>query len=264
MNLDVKNKYLAALKNCLVLVDENNKYKMVCDEYFLLKKKINEYLEEADAFCVDSERYIDKKSRCLRGNIGIELPNNINDMFTRFIELYNIIEEYKEKYGWDDSTINNIDVVLAIAKYEQFEKDIIKKYGKYEGLHIIYEIKKEAVSFEKQLGVSFFENVVNKMEVLFRINVLFPLKDLKIQGKNNILEEDINLVNVDGEVFAFRKTAELYYDNKVYIEFILLEDININKDHYYELVTNCYEQKLVRVEDASLDRKLNSKQESLY
>lgn len=256
------NQYLKALKDCLILVKDSKTYEDICQKYELLKKEINSLLEKMDALCIDAERYIDKNTGSLRDDIGINLDEIIRFKFEELCDLYNEKKIFYSKYNWDDNLLNRVEVVLAIANYEKLEKEIIESFGYAKGEQIIYETKKEAVSFEKEIGVEFFSSVVEKLEVLFRIRNLYPLnKNIDILGLDNINSQKYQLINDNGEVFDVEKIGEINYRNKTYLEFDLLD---FNKLNYYKLVLVKNKQKFILVEDKELDKILNKRQEKLY
>lgn len=256
------NQYLKALKDCLVLIKDSTRYEYICQKYELLKKEIDNLLEKMDALCIDAERYINKNTGSLRDDIGINLDEKLRFKFAELCNLYNEKKLFYLKHNWDDNLLNNVEVVLAIANYEKLEKEIIESFGYDKGEQIIYETKKESVIYEKEIGVDFFSNSVEKLEVLFRIRNLYPLNDdIDILGLDNINSQKYQLINDYGEVFDVEKIGEINYRNKTYLEFDLLD---FNKLNYYKLSLVKNKQKFILVEDKELDKILNKKQEKLY
>ncbi len=261
---ELRSEYYELLKQTVVLVDRSDRYDRICEEYKALCKRINKLLEDMDAFCVDAERYIDKSTGGLRANIGFEPDPVLAKLFGELCGLYTEKQHFATEYGWDDDLLNHIEAVLAIAAYEDMEKRIIAELGADAGERVIYETKKEIVAFERELGVVFFSQAVERMEALFRTRVLFsPEGEIVLTDKDCLCEQSVTLVNKHGERLAFTKWAQIAHRGEIYIELELLEDMKIGKFHYYRLAQAQGGWMLTLVEDGPTESELDGKRDRL-
>ncbi len=262
-----KEEYYELLKKCTIIVNESHKYSAVCEKYNSLIKEINRALEDTNSLCVDAERLIDKSTGELKTDAKMVIGSNLKlqEMFDNLSKLFVEKQDFS-KYGWTDDLLDKLQVVVAIGNYEKLEKEILEAYGIGEGKKIIYAVKKEILKFEKEQGIpSFFDEMVESLETLFRLRTLFSIDRVVIKPEDNdkIINGDLLLANADGEIFHFKKSMQLCYSGAIYLELSLEEDLRISKLLYYKVVEGNNRQGFVLEENEKIYNKLFDKGEKL-
>lgn len=261
-----KKEYKDFLKECLIIVDKSRKYDTISSDYNILKNKINEILEDLDLLCNDCETCLDKKTGELKPNVEIILNSNsrLLEMIKELSKLYKNKLIYEIELGWNDELKNHIDTVLAIANYRDMEKAIISEFGKSKGRYIVYEIKKDILKFEDEIGIYFYRYELEKLEALLKVEVLYlTSKELEITLRDNLKEENLILYNEKGENFKFKKNSQIKYQEKIYVELELLEEIKAPKLSYYLLEKTQSGQKFILEEDENICNYLWDRQDKL-
>lgn len=260
LSSNFREEYYLLLEECLYTLNKEKRYTTFLEEYNSLKNKINKILEETDAVCSDCERLLDKETGALKENLSllVDLTPNIKDLLEKFSLLY-IQKKNFEKEGLSDELMNSIQNVLAIAKYEDKEKQIISAFGIEKGQEIIYQEKKRVLNLEKKLGFRFFVSAVERLENLFRTKVLFLPKGLIVITKNNNNNyQNVVLTNQTGEKFKFVKYAQIVLNGEIYFELAIDEEMNIaRKLNYYRVEKIENGLKLLLVQDENLFNKLS-------
>ena len=259
--------YYDLLKKCISTVDQSNRYEAVCKEYKALHAKINGILKARDSLCTDAVACIDKSTGNVKPNAEwiLEGDEALLAMVKELGELYIKKQYFAETFKWTDSLMPNLDIILANAKVEELEKEIIAHFGKEEGRTFICTVKKEMAAFEKEIGVRFYADDAERMETLLRIRVLFsPKNEIEITAEDNVDEQPLNLSNEKGESLRFQKNSLLHHRNAIYTELEFLEEARGKKLHYYKLEQTKDGQKLIMEEDEAVDKELWKKQERLY
>ena len=208
---------------------------------------------------VKIEYVLDKETGTLKENLSllVDLTPNIKDLLEKFSLLY-IQKKNFEKEGLSDELMNSIQNVLAIAKYEDMEKQIISAFGIEKGQEIIYQEKKRVLNLEKKLGFRFFVSAVERLENLFRTKILFFPKGLIVITKNNNNNyQNVVLTNQTGEKFKFVKYAQIVLNGEIYFELAIDEEMNIaRKLNYYRVEKIENGLKLLLVQDENLFNKI--------
>lgn len=259
LSANFKSEYYNLLKACLLTLKNNKDYQSLKDNYLALKKKLDGILENKDALCVDSERLIDKETGKIKPTAELIVEGDV-----RFIEmLAELSELYLEKKAFENSrdvvNFSSVYVVLDIANYETYEKKIIQNLGLYDGRRVICEIKSSILPLEKEMGLNFFSEQVTKLQDLIKIMYLYPLSaPIKITKEESWVEEEIILVNGQGECFSFEKSVQINYAGGVYLELERLSDLTANTFNYYKVENLQDSQKLTLVEDETITKILEN------
>ena len=149
------------------------------------------------------------------------------------------INEYKEKYyaallacldavclsdahvdtEEDDGLIEQIDAVIAIARVDDTEAEIIASLGVEQGELLILDCLERIVNVERDRDRYFFRERLERLKNLRSIRVLRPTEtELEITLSDNGEFEEIDITNADGERIPFVKSGQIRYNGSVYIE----------------------------------------------
>ncbi len=265
--LAYREEYYSRLEKCLDIVELNGKFIARQAEYESLKAEINARLCALDAITGNAEDLIDGSSGKLKR--GAELAVNGDSELLHMLNTLAAMKQELSAYGathrWDDGVMNNVDVILAIASYEDMEKMMHRELGRDMAECIIYEEKKRIVTVERERGIRFFADEVEMMDALFRIRVLFPtVTELSLDRSDNADTLDVELTNGMGETIRFRKSGQITYGKAMYVELILLDDMRIRRTlNHYRVDQSDGALVLTLVEDEKLHDVLFAKIEAL-
>lgn len=257
-----REEYYKLLKDLVLQIRKSDRYEAVCARHKELKEKIEELLEKNDSVCTEAEKLIDKTSGAVKAAAEALLCGDaeLAGMVREFGALCAEKEEFAS-IGWDDDLMNHLENVLAIAAYENMEKEILAELGRDEGQLVIYEEKKRAAELEKELGGKVLADAVERLEALFSKKHLFPAPgDIDTSKEDNFDEAHLTLLNSKGEKLRFEVWSQLHYKGKLYIELELHEDLKTQKMNYYRVVSPT---ELVLVEDESEDKALDKARDRL-
>ena len=225
-----REEYYSRLVRCLDIIALNEKYNARKDEYKRLLAEINSELAENGAISQNAEDLIDGTTGGLRR--GAEMVVNgdtaLLDGLRQLATLRKKLSEFVGLHAWDDEVMNAVDVILAIAGYQDYEDEMREKLGKEAAERIIYEEKRRVSVIEAERGMYFFADGVAVMETIFKIRTLCPTAtELSLDRVNNADELDIELTNDRGERIRFRKTGQITHEGAMYVELVLLDDLRI-------------------------------------
>lgn len=261
-----REEYLILLKKCLDTVSGSNRYDALLKEYEGRKKAADERLSALDAICTDCELLIDKTTGEIKPS-AVALfgeDEELMSLLKRLGELQRKRLEFSEERGWDDDLINHLDCVVAIGYVTEYEKKIVAELGKKDGLVVICEVKREAVKYERELGLTFYAGDVERLEDLFRIRTLYsPDREIVIGEEDNLDECELVLISDVGEALRFKKSARMTLRGRVYIELEILEELKVKKFNYYTVSDTDRGQMLTLEEDDELYEELWALQEKL-
>lgn len=266
LNDRFREEYYGLLEECVLLVEKEKRYERICAEYTDLKKEIDKILEETDCLCTDAERFLEKDTGKIKPETALIVGENaeILGLLAKLSALYIERQSFAE-LGWTDDLMHLISVILASAKCSNKEEEIVAELGLEQGERVIYEEKKKVLKLEKELGIRFFEDDVERLEALFKVRILYPLSaQTVIKDEENLTEENWVLANADGECFQLEKYAQLRYKNALYVELIFPDEIKLKRKlNYYKIEKKKSGTRFVLVEDEELFEKLWAKVEKL-
>ena len=266
LNPNFREEYLLLLKKCLDTVSRSNRYDALFKEYDGRKKAADERLLALDAICTDCELLIDRDTCEIKPSAVMLFSKDEELMgyLERLSELLVERKKFAEMYGWEDELKNHIDCVVAIGNASDYEKLIVTELGKKAGLVIVCEMKREAVKYERELGLTFYAGDVERLEDLFRIRVLYsPAREIDIGKEDNLDERELVLISEGGEALRFKKSARMTLRGRVYIELEILEELKVKKFNYYTVSDTDRGQMLTLEEDDELYEELWALQEKL-
>lgn len=233
LNSNYREELIEKLKECAILADKSDKYKVACQNYNNLKKQLNSTLNNIDyAPFKDCESYL-------------EYPDKL-DVFEFNVKLLNSFQELKklkleiESYGWKNEITHSIAVSSAFGKLREMENEIKAEFGKKLAEQIIYEAKCEVLKFGYQMGLNFYEQDINKYEdsniYLNSIKVLHKrLNKVEITENDNLAEEIITLINSNGNYLTFKKLAQVTHKGEVYVDLKYLDKTKDEEDYEFYL-----------------------------
>ncbi|MBQ9745387.1 MAG: hypothetical protein IJW21_01010 [Clostridia bacterium] len=257
-----REEYVKLLKEFVLTIKKSNRYEAVCEKYNELKKEIEQALAEMNSVCSEAELLIDKATCAPKAGVPAMIGDDeaLNGMVQEFGALCAEKEEFAA-IGWDDDLMNHISNVLAIAAYENMEKEIIAEFGRDKGQKIIYEEKKKGAELEKELGGKILIDSVERMEALFRKKHLFPAAgDIDTSKEDNLDEGHLTIVNDMGEPLRFEVWSQLHYKGELYIELELMEEMKTPKMNYYKVLSPA---ELLLVEDEDAIKELDKARDAL-
>ena len=152
-----------------------------------------------------------------------------------------------------DDEVSSLRIVVALDTYQKLETQIIEKLGLIDGEKAIYQVKKQAVQLEKQLGGVILADAIQRLEAIFALATLYGANgDVVVDDHNNQDSKPLVLKNDNGQVFNFEKFAQITYKGDIYFELNLLDDLKIGKLNYYKVIYDNGKQRLVRERDKSI------------
>lgn len=230
---DFKKELIEILKKSALIIDKSNKYKQTCNEYKALKEDLNTKLLTLNgAVCKDSECYINKQTGEFipLSNIDINSNDKLIKMFKKLGSLY----LQKQNFGWKDELSWSISVILDLAPLKDLEKEIFEHFGKTEGRKIINNAKIEICEFEKENGINIFTKEVENIKKLENLKYLYcENNELEITEENNLIEEIITLKTLNGKEIKFKKFGQLTFNNKIYLDFEIIEKFDYHEFFLY-------------------------------
>ena len=253
-----------AMVACLISLGKSRTYEDTKQRYNRLKKEIDERLLEMDALCLDSERYIDRKTGGIRTGLGVDLVEELTDKLKELGGLLVTLDLFEREEHWSDNAMNNFSNLILISSYESIEKRITDEHGLFHGRQLILEVKREILPMETELGLSHFREEVEILEGLIRTMTLFTREgDLDLERPDNLDEKDVNLINLLGEYLRYKTVSKLTLGNKCYIELERLDEIRARTFAYYLAESHGQGERLTLVEDRELEKKLDALRDRL-
>ena len=259
----LKEELKEALLSCLVVLGKSKTYEQTQKRCKSLKERINSRLEEVDALCLDSERYIDRTTWKIKESARPMLDDELCLMLDELGGLLATLDLFDKDENWSDDMMNHISAVLSFADYEGIENKITKELGLFEGRRLILEAKREMLSIDEELGLYFIHDQVKSLDGLIRTMTLFSGESLDLDIPDMLLEEEVNLVNLLGEYLRFRTASKLTLGIKCYLELELLEDITAKSFAYYLAESHGQGYRLTLVEDRELEKALDNLRDRL-
>jgi len=233
LNPNFKQELLEKYKKSVLILAESEKYTEILNKYNDLKKSIDGKLQTINgAFCKYAEKYINEENYEIIPLGGFDINSNLELKrdFEKLIKLYKDLQSF----GWKDNLVRCLDVILVVGASSDLEKEIKKEFGENQGQDIINEVKFQVVDFEKLNNVEIYTKDVKKIIALNKLKELYSFSSvITITEKDNVIEEDIILKNLDGEYFNFRKTGQIKYKGVNYFELELLSELEDSREYNF-------------------------------
>ena len=253
-----------ALLACLEMIGKSHTYEEAWKKYERTRARANAILAEMDAFCLDSERYVDRTTGKIKENIGIVPTGDLLSALTELGGLAATLELFARDERWRGNAGSSIDSVLSISHYEQVEKKIIAELGLLRGRQAILEVKKSVLDTESELGLDFFAGQADALDGLIRTMTLYAREGaLDLNRPDNLDEQEVNLVNLFGEYLRYKTSSKISYGGRCYVELERLEEIKALTFSYYLAEFNGQGYCLTLVEDRELVRALDDARDAL-
>lgn len=233
LSSNFKQELLEKYKKSVLILAKSEKYTAILNEYNDLKKSIDGKLQTINGvYCKDAEKYINEENYEFIPLGGFDLNSNL-ELKRDFENLIKLNKDL-QSFGWKSDIIRCLDVILVIGSSSDLEKEIKKEFGEEQGQDIINEVKFQVVDFEKLNQIEVYTKDVKKIIALNKLKELYSISSVvTITEKDNVIEENITLKNLDGECFEFRKTGQIKYKGVNYFELELLSKLEDSREYNF-------------------------------
>ena len=264
-NIDsLREELYGALVECLEIIGKSHTYEETVRSYERAKKEADALLHAMDAFCLDSERYIDRKSGKIKEGTGVSLTHELRDKLTELAGYAATLELFAKDERWRDDLKHSVESVISIRAYETVEAKIIAELGLFRGRQLILEVKRSVLTMDRELGLNFFSEQAESLDGLLRTMTLFARDGaLELDRPDNLDVKEVNLLNLFGEYLRYNTASKLTYQTREYIELERLEEMKALTFSYYLAESNGQGYCLTLVEDRELVKALDRERDRL-
>lgn len=256
-----REEYLNAMLHCLDGVITERKYSAKMSEYKSLCDEISASLVASDAIVTDAERLIDKKKGCVRKeaqSLGLDLITMLS--VERLAAIYSECVALAASLGAEDALGVNIEILLRIAGYEDWEKRIYAALDRDEAEKVIIAEKRKVVKRETEFDICFFADGLERLESLRRIRILCPVGGfVQLSGETENLDTRLTVLDGYGKRVTLRLIASVVHGAKTYLELVCPDSMKIKRPlNYYKINTTADGVTLTLVEDETLHATLSA------
>ena len=129
---------------------------------------------------------------------------------------------------------DHVNTVIAIAKYEALEKQILDSLGRERGEELILSVKSAVAIKEAERGIRFFTEQVESLTDLCRVRRLYPIPfEFTPPRDTRDLDEHIILVDSDGVALDYHLIASILYGGGHYLELVPPDEIKTRRRLFY-------------------------------
>lgn len=256
-----KEEYLAAMLHCLDGIRIEREYSAKMREYKALLAEINSSLATSDAIVTDAERLIDKKKGCVRKeaqSLGLDLITMLS--VERLAAIYSECVALAAALGAEDALGVNIEILLRIAGYEDWEKRIYAALDRDEAEKVIIAEKRKVARREAEFDICFFADGLERLESLRRIRTLCPVGGaVQLSGVTENLDTRLTVLDAHGKRMTLRLIASIVHGEKTYLELVCPDSMKIRRPlNYYEVNSASDGVTLTLIEDEHLHATLSA------
>ena len=260
----LREELYGALVGCLEMVGKSHTYAAAREGYDRARKEADAMLREMDAFCLDSERYIDRATGRVKDNTGVSLTPELSEKLRQLGGYAATLELFARDEKWSDGVMHCFASVISISGYEAVEKKITDELGLFHGRRLILDVKRSVLDMDSELGVNLFGEQVEQLDGLLRTMALFASDGmLELDRPDNLDEKEVNLVNLFGEYLRYKAVSKLSYQARTYVELERLEDMKALTFSYYLAEENGQGHCLTLVEERELVEALDKVRDRL-